>query len=231
MSRHPSILHYPLIMRPATARPQAMVLYWLRWACILTALLLFFCLLLTAARPYNTSQIINFLKPLADCAPPCFLGVRPGVTLGTDAQLLLSRHEWVDPSSIYVAEDTTRQYLWINWSWSRHSPDFLTGSGYMTYSTIEDGTVRDILVRTRLRFGDVLLTLGAPEAGELNRLEHIGRYASQWLFVRNPARCGDFWQQRVTFYWVAPVSLQARSRSFNLIDYDDVLAKRGCLHD
>lgn len=209
--------------------PQGMTVFWLHWSLILTTLL-FVSILLIAARPYDSHQIEDFLKPTDSCAPPCFLGVRPGVTQGAEAQIILSQHEWVDSDSIYVAEDTTRQYLWINWSWSNHSPAFLTGTGYMTYSTIEDGTIRDILVRTRLRFGDVFLSLGAPDAGELNRLEHIGRYADQWLFVRNPARCGDFWRQSVSFYWFRPGSLAARSRAFNLVDYSSVLAKRGCLH-
>jgi hypothetical protein len=212
-----------------TGSPQPMgVLYWLHWSFILVTSL-FTSILLITIRPYDSRQIEDFMKPTDSCPPPCFLGVRPGVTQGAEAQSLLALHEWVDPDSIYVAEDTTRQYLWINWSWSLYSPAFLTGTGYMTYSTLEDGTIRDILVRTRLRFGDVYLSLGAPDAGELNRLEHVGRYSDQWLFIRNPAHCGDFWRQRVSFYWFSPASLATRSRVFNLLDYTSVLDKRGCL--
>ena len=214
----------------SVAHSPSLAACWLRFALILTPTL-FISLLLITSHPYESNLVRDFVTPSADCTASCLLGVRPGVTLGTEAQVMLAHHGWVERDSIYVAEDTTRQYVWISWSWSRQSPTFLTGTGYMTYSTIEDGTIRDILVRTRLPFGDVLLSLGAPDVGELNRLEHIGRYPDQWLFVRNPARCGDFWHQPVTFYWVAPASLQAHSRSFNLLtDYDTILEKRGCLH-
>lgn len=156
------------------------------------------------------------------------MGIRPGVTYGTEAQVLLKAHAWVEADSLSISNETTRQYTWINWQWSSASPVFLTGSGSMTYSTLEDGRIRYIQLRTNVPFGAVVLALGMPDAGSTSSLEQVARYSDRWLFVATPVRCGRFWERDSGFYMVSPASLLGLSQSLRLQPYDNVLRQRGC---
>ena len=156
------------------------------------------------------------------------MGVQPGVTLGNQAQVILHAHPWVQPDSIYVAEDTTRRYIWISWRWSVASPPFLTGTAYMTFSPQEDGRIRDIEMRTTLPYGAVWLALGMPDAGSIG-LEHVARYSDRWLFAETSLGCGHFWERPTSFYMVAPVSLPSASDLLHVQPYDTVLRARGCI--
>ena len=104
----------------------------------------------------------------------------------------------------------------------------MTGSGYIIYSPLEDGKIRDVQVRTTLPYGAVWLALGMPDAGSVG-LEHVARYSDRWLFAETSVGCGRFWQRPTSFYMVAPVSLEAASDLLHVQPYDVVLRARGCM--
>ena len=212
-------------MRPY--QPVSLSRFYFTSAFLLVVLLTTICALLNG-RVYDDQSILAFLQAPEGCTAPCFMGVQPGVTLGNEAQAILQTHPWVQPKSLYIAEDTTRRYIWMSWRWSAASPAFLTGSAYMTYSPLEDGRIRDIQVRTTLPYGAVWLALGMPDAGSVV-LEHVARYSDRWLFAETTAACGHFWERPTGFYMVAPVSLAAASDLLHVQPYDVVLRARGCI--
>lgn len=213
---------------PSARRPVPISRFYFVAAFLSVAMITGVCMVI-AGRPANDQSIRTFLAAPDGCAAPCFMGVRLGVTLGADAQTIMAAHPWVEAGSIYVAEDTTRHFMWMSWRWSAASPSFLTGTGYMTYSPQEgDGRIRDIQIRTTLPFGAVWLALGMPDAGSVG-LEHVARYSDRWLFAETRLGCGHFWERPTEFYMVAPNSLVTTSDLLHVQPYEAVLRMRGCL--
>jgi hypothetical protein len=121
------------------------------------ALALLFCATLGAmrAQPYDDGGLWAQLAP-PDCAQPCFLGIRPGVTTRVEALALLTAHSWV--SLIHLPDDQT-----ITWKWNGRQPLFLHTASEDSRLLIQDGIVHAIGVRTAARMGDVKIVFGTPD--------------------------------------------------------------------
>ena len=127
-----------------------MLRVWLQGAA-LSALV--FCALLGVMRaaPYDDGGLQTALFSPA-CAPPCFLGIRPGVTTRAESLALLQAHPW-------VAEiDAKAGYSTLSWTWNGSQPAFLQDGRL----SIMDDVVARIDLLTGADAATTALVLGAP---------------------------------------------------------------------
>lgn len=113
------------------------------------------------AQPHTDSIIMDYAQP-TDCAPPCFMGLRPGVTTRAEAYNILWRHQWV--RNVFEHNDH------MHWTWSGQQPDYIDGAvrgrANLTFGAMMGGdtqTIQQIRVQTTIPTGDGLLTLGEPQ--------------------------------------------------------------------
>jgi hypothetical protein len=117
-------------------------------------------LLLIRAQPYDDHALRALLMP-EDCEMPCFMGIRPGVTMVDEAVRLLQANAWVSS----VEQDGTVD---IRWTWSGLQPRFILDSkpGYLTIAA-DRQRIAKVTLNTTLVVGDFWLMWGAPTAHEL----------------------------------------------------------------
>lgn len=165
---------------------------------------------LIRARPYDGSLIRLFIMPPDGCPAPCWQGIRPGIT-NTDTALRLLR------SSPWVGSVQTQFYLgysngWITWQWDGSQPPLTARTGQDNLG-IYYSTVQNISIMTRIRYGDLLLTLGKPDwvkrdvlAGTIY-LDHA--YLNPSFLVKLKLACNfparKLWLEPVTIFWTKHV--------------------------
>lgn len=169
------------------------------------------CVVLLRAQPNDDAALRALLLPDAGCAPPCFMGIRAGLTEGGQVRDLLSSHAWVarPPLSIRPINDANTQ-LYV-WDWSGQQPKFVD-TFWQGEVRVYKRIVRGVTVHTHIPFGAVWLALGGTRRGvavfALNRadnraLMYIAVYADSGLLVRfavpQRATRGDFWSAPVEF--------------------------------
>jgi len=125
--------------------------------------------LVIRAQPCDDSDMRALLMP-DDCAPPCFMGIRPGQTDSATALDILEHHPWVksvEPHYIGPGTSTVHLRGWVYWDWKadapiwfRASPDAMLGHAG-AISTL-DGVVEHITITTNIPFGRLRLMLGKP---------------------------------------------------------------------
>lgn len=95
-----------------------------------------------------------------DCAPPCFMGLHPGVTTAHDAATLLREHIWVDSVENRLVGG---QGGYIYWYWNaRHAPGWIDTQARGVI-WIAGGRVDQMWVGTKFALGELLLQLGNPD--------------------------------------------------------------------
>lgn len=169
-------------------------------ALLLTGLLFGPILLIRAWSPYADDDVRAFLLPPEDCAPPCFLGVRPGVTRSVRAREILLAQPWVvevrrggafffiqaDPAHPGLADSEYDNYYWGK------------------------AEVEDVRVRTTIPLWQALLLLGVPPRGEtfaVGRPPALGQnlyYEQLGLVLHTLAPCPLNWRA----VWAVPVEAQ-----------------------
>src|SRR6185369_14911882 len=79
-------------------------------------------LMLIHAQPYDDRELHQILLP-EDCPPPCFMGIRPGVTTVDEVIKVLQNNKWVGQ-----IENQTQSNLVgsITWAWSDQTPSWIT---------------------------------------------------------------------------------------------------------
>lgn len=141
----------------------------------------------------------------ADCAPPCFMGLRPGVMTAQEALDHLNAHPWVnrvERSRLRDLDGTGR----ITWAWSGLQPPFISNFSRGRI-TITRGTLDLIEVDTLFTYGDLYRALGAPDEGALlptlrvsgnPQINHYAYYVEGAFWVQTlpacPLRVDDFWR-------------------------------------
>ncbi len=132
-----------------------LILHWMVLCCALLAA----ALGAMHAQPYDDGGFWASLNA-PECAPhgssaPCFLGIRPGVTSGSQALDLLRALPWVATIRASAAQ--------IEWTWNGQQPAFLRSVHNDASIRLEDGIVHWIGVETAVRLADLKIVLGAPE--------------------------------------------------------------------
>jgi hypothetical protein len=121
-------------------------------------------LTLIRAQPYDDHGLRDMLLP-ADCAAPCFMGIKPGVTTLATAIYTLENHPWVRKVTVEPgceSPNTIIQYCNINWTWNDHLPMWINPqtNGVLTIAT---GRVSQFMVvPMRIELGNLWLAIGFP---------------------------------------------------------------------
>lgn len=197
---------------------------WLRYVLSLSG---GFALLISViyTRPYDDSALRMFFIPPADCAAPCWLGVRPGVTRVDDAIRLLEAHDWID--------HIERSSAFYDFEWSGRQPDWIDSS-FNSHFRASGATVESIRIRTSLPLGALFILLGRPQTGLINLplnqagLRHTAVYTQNGAEINSLIVCPIL---RDTL-WQSPFEIQYRQvpalyhpYTYNLADW---LALRPC---
>jgi hypothetical protein len=134
----------------------------------LAATLLFLTVqLLICAQPYDDTDLRTFLTPADGCPIPCFMGIRPGITTGAEAVLILESHPWV--RTIDVRFDTDSREGQLVWTWSGSQPPQIRAEieGVLR---ICDSLICGLSIPTRVEYGAILLEFGQPDSGTLRSI-------------------------------------------------------------
>jgi hypothetical protein len=173
---------------------------------------------------YAAAEVGTFLSPPEACLMPCWEGIRPGQTTVTEALRILQAHDWV--------EDVRTAGREINWAWSGAQPALIESDRRGSLLTFWD-RVSSLMIPTRIRMGDLLLTGQQPRAVAYTRLTgtrliaHLAVYDDFVLYsqIACPLNLSAIWTQ--------PVILILDRRGLNIDDlpnhfanYDEPLWQR-----
>jgi hypothetical protein len=107
------------------------------------------------AQPYDDGGLRTaFATP--NCAAPCFLGIRPGVTTGDQAAAILRALPWV--AEVQASADR------IDWTWNGQQPAFLHTAHNSAQILLRSGVVHWIGIATAAQVADLKIVFGAPDA-------------------------------------------------------------------
>lgn len=137
--------------------------------------------ILVHAQPYDDHSI-SYLLISDDCAAPCFLGIRPGITTAGEAVKLLENHEWVtniEARYTDFGQSTNTFWGYIYWQWIPDSPFWTHKPSYKlglhdSYLRILDGRVNEIAFSTSLPLGALVLNFGRDGMYALERPDRYG---------------------------------------------------------
>jgi hypothetical protein len=195
-----------------------------------------FCglLALTHLIPQNNQATADFFAAPADCAMPCWAGIRPGVTHLDEALQILQHHPWIGHMAMEgeLASGKTSALIW--WHWNGQQSPLIDGSVDGRLISQND-VVQFVIVSTRVPMGDARLVLGPPSMGKLSRdavdstatkFAHLAVYDG--LTLQSPATC----PVRLTQLWHLPTQLYLYAdwpgMTFTPYDLRDWLAAPPC---
>ncbi len=124
-------------------------------------------LLAVQSRAYQPAAVVEFIRA-PDCMPPCWHGIRPGHTTGSDAVAILRADPRIEGLNI-ANWDAQRQLGWLEWSWRADHP-LLEGMNWMA---IFGNEVQGLSLSTRITLGDIWLAFGAPDAVQKSQVDDL----------------------------------------------------------
>jgi hypothetical protein len=124
-------------------------------------------------QPYDDGGLREVLFT-ENCAPPCFLGIRPGVTTVDEAFALLQAHPWVEAveSSGFGGQE-------LFWRWNGTQPAFLRDN-VQNQILVQSGIVYQIDLFTSAEIGMFVIQFGFPD----------GWYSSSWTITNSGTTTG-----------------------------------------
>ncbi|MBI1279513.1 MAG: hypothetical protein GC179_15390 [Anaerolineaceae bacterium] len=183
---------------------------------IVVCALLSTAITLIRAQTYDDQTIRDILLP-ADCAPPCFMGIRPGLTRAKEAYALLTANPWVGDISSHI--DAGCCTIALNWKWNGKQPVVLEGGENTIYLAFNPTTgeqiVQDIALHTHILAGDAVLLLGGWPAHESGALQGLNKafveafYSQQRMHLTATVPCPlAYWR-----LWQAPITMAMSKNS------------------
>lgn len=178
------------------------------------------------SRPYKNHELRDLLVD-RDCAPPCFLGIRPGVTTSQDALNILRTHPWVRDVQVFSSSDETEAN--VDWRWTRSAPAVFQLATFQEggLMKIEDNLVRYVSLVTLIRLGDIWLTWGKPNEywwltsyytpDTPTYVWHSSAYYQPGFTVGTRETCSyypEFWQSRILVYYDATPSIDTSEERY-----------------
>lgn len=117
-------------------------------------------LMLTRTQPLPDDTLRPLLMP-EDCAAPCFMGIRPGITTIDEAVGILKASGWT--ADIRMQPSASR---WIVVEWNANAPAWLRPPNVYNETSMAmlDSRIDEIHVITDLRLADAELLFGRPNA-------------------------------------------------------------------
>lgn len=169
---------------------------------VLLVALLTISILLIRQQTFDASDVQVILSTMEDCAPPCFMGIRPGVTTDEEALSVLATHPWVTNLAVY--RDTGGRVRNMVWDWNSEAVPQLDTSSVLE---VVDSRVRSIAVRTTVLNGDIWLVSGTPKKLAAGNVLLIAGYPEKGFSFGTAVTCGTFWQGWITLYIEAEPSI------------------------
>lgn len=119
------------------------------------ALLFTLALGVIRAMPYGDGGLHDGLYT-PDCAPPCFMDIRPGVTTWEDAVAHLRASAWVANVQASLGAPS------LEWTWNGSQPAFLSAVEGGNHLFFDGGIVTRIGISTEVDAATAAYTLGVP---------------------------------------------------------------------
>jgi hypothetical protein len=164
-----------------------------------------FSLMLAVVRARATPDdaLETLLLPPPACQPPCWMGIRAGVTSADEAEAILRAHPWV--TSI------NRTALNISWRWNGAQPPEIAADaqGLIYLRGAAAPIVSTLRIALNTQFGDVWALFGAPGSAALMRpsrstaylmadFEQVG--VQVIAAMRCPATPGSYWAGQLSLH-------------------------------
>lgn len=128
------------------------------------------------AQPYSDGELSAFLDAVQRCSPTCFMDVQLGVTKADEALEIFKTHAWVKEA--YISTNRLGE-TYIVVEWSGQQPALMKTTLLATFFFDPSSrVVEGFRVITHATLGDMWLSLGTPQAGELlGKRAHYAIYA------------------------------------------------------
>ncbi|MAS36694.1 MAG: hypothetical protein CL610_22005 [Anaerolineaceae bacterium] len=173
-------------------------------------------ILLIRGHPYHDDNVRAFLTVPDNCAVPCFMGIRPGITTVDEAIAILDEHAWV--ANVTVDLYANARYLppnlegVVTWDWSGLQPPEID-TLHPVRLRIVGSKVAYVFVPSHLTFGQLLLTLGPPDAGGIFGIDDASSlHLAQMTYADRGFAFEVAWHCRTESAWQpATVKLAAKS--------------------
>ncbi len=182
-------------------------------------------ILLSVPTDQEPDIVQEFFDTPEDCAPPCWLGIRPGETDVDEALRTLRGHPWVrNVQTSFNIDLRIRQPIngYITWHWSiPELQHLMPGGGWMDISRSQ---VRAVRLVTTATFGEMWLAIGQPDEGSLRPSGAFGElyavhqaiYRERGLMLRSlvpyPIKMYPYWHGPVEVFIQANIARETRYR-------------------
>ncbi|NDJ59992.1 MAG: hypothetical protein GYB67_02640 [Chloroflexi bacterium] len=160
------------------------------------------------AQPYTAPDIRTLIAAPDGCPDPCWQGIRPGVTTLTMGADTITRHPWVG-NLVHIETHPTTTH--VRWAWSGAQPAYIDTTRASWISGVPGRPVTMISLKTTLRFGDLWLQLGRPQARALGSYT-VGGPPLQFLAYADAVvsfavwpGCAQFWHQPVDIVYLPDI--------------------------
>lgn len=130
----------------------------------IVTMLLMSIILLPRFTPMDNHDLQTLLLPPDDCSAPCFMDIKAGETAEGDAFKYIHNHAWAKANPFFVQPINDINQHMLYWQWSGAQPKSVDANWQGQLQIFKNQAAR-IIVRTRVRLGDVWLLLGATEKG------------------------------------------------------------------
>ncbi|HLV37791.1 MAG TPA: hypothetical protein VKY59_21915 [Spirillospora sp.] len=113
---------------------------------------------LIRAQPYDDGGLSALL--IEQCAPPCWRGIQPGITTGSEALALVEQLQYTRD----LGSNLGAFFGQIYWRWPQDAGFKLNPDTHeLAYVWLEKDVVRKVFLPGFRAFGDVSLVMGRPE--------------------------------------------------------------------
>jgi hypothetical protein len=205
---------YNMHCNPHSSRASLGSLCW-RLTLVVGSLLLL-TTFLTQARSSATSVDLHPVLLRENCPPPCFMGIRPGVTAMTEAVTILQALPWVE--HLEIGYNPSGQPNTLHWQWSAASPlrpDPRSASFVLSADRLDDRVplVMSVTLHTANPLGEAVLALGhhhqtrSGHNGWLHRTYVMFLYAHLNILLFSEVDC----PLQSHALWNAPVRIEYRA--------------------
>jgi hypothetical protein len=179
---------------------------------------------LIRAQSDDAQDLRTFLMPPSGCPPPCWQGIRPGVTNVYDVMTLLQENIWI--RSVHYENYSTFSNGYVRWNWSVLHPPAVRENGFSNL-WFDQNIAQSFHIGTEIPFGEVWLALGKPDRLDVYRvnnwLQINGTYENELMMVMFKIPCSQtprgLWLAKTDISWATelPKDIQTLENRPNVL--------------